>query len=91
MRYLFINTTCGRGSHGKICVQLSKELTKQGHECRIAYGRNDVPDEVKPISIRIGNKVSILFHVLMTRIFDIHGLASIISTKRFIKWAEESN
>ena len=91
MRYLFINTTCGRGSHGKICVQLSKELTKQGHECRIAYGRNDVPDEVKPISIRIGNKVSILFHVLMTRIFDIHGLASIISTKRFIKWADEYN
>lgn len=89
MRVLFINTTCGQGSHGKICVQLAKEYIAQGHECMIAYGRNSVPDEAASLAIQIGDKLSIYGHVLLTRLLDRHGLGSRQATKRFLQWADE--
>lgn len=89
MRVLFINTTCGRGSHGKICVQLAKDYISEGHECRIAFGRENAPEEIKEFAIRIGGHLSLYSHVLMTRAFDMHGLGSVIATSRFLKWAEK--
>lgn len=88
MKVLLINETCGRGSHGKICCRQAEEYLRQGHICRIAYGREDVPLEYKDIAIKIGGKLSIYTHVLLTRLFDAHGLGSYFATKSFIRWAD---
>ena len=37
MKVVQINTTCGSGSTGKICVAVSELLTKQGVENYILY------------------------------------------------------
>lgn len=88
MRVLFINETCGQGSHGKICIEIAKKFMSEGHGCRIAYGRENVSDEYRDIAIRIGGSVSIYSHVLITRLFDAHGLGSVVATKAFLKWAD---
>lgn len=90
MKILFINETCGTGSHGNICVDLARQYEKEGHTCRIAYGRSSyVPDSAADLGVRIGNKVDVLFHVFLTRLFDRHGMGSRWATLRFLKWVEE--
>ena len=90
MKVLFINTTCGIGSHGRICGELAEEYERQGYECKIAYGRG-CSEKYARFGRQIGNKFSIYSHVLETRLFDRHGLGSVQATKAFLKWAEEYN
>lgn len=91
MRVLFVNTVCGIGSTGKICCELAENYTKDGHLCKIAYGRGVVPSKYDKYAYRIGNVFDIYFHVFVTRMFDKHGLASKKATYNFIKWADEFN
>jgi len=63
----------------------------QGHECRIAYGRDDIPKELNSIAIRIGNQASVYAHVFLTRLFDRHGFGSVFATQQFLKWADAYN
>lgn len=88
MKVLEINTVCN-GSTGHIAQDIAKDFISNGNECVIAYGRGNPPKDIK--SYRIGSKLSIYFHVLMTRLFDKHGFASKHATKKFIKWIEEYN
>ena len=88
MKILFINETCGRGSHGKICAEMAERMEAEGHQCKIAYGRNDVPERYKKFAYLIGSKASVYTHVLLTRLFDAHGMGSIKATKKFIEWVE---
>lgn len=88
MRVLFVNTTCGRGSHGKICGELASQHIANGDECRIAYGRESVPEQYQSIAIKIGNKASTYSHVLKSRIFDAHGFGSKTATRKFLQWAD---
>lgn len=89
MRVLFINEVCGHTSTGKICAEQAEKMALEGNEVRIAYGRDDfVPEHYQKYAIRIGNRWSVLRHVVMTRIFDKHGLGSKAATRKFIKWAE---
>ena len=90
MKVLFINTTCGVGSHGRICGELAEDYEKQGHICKIAYGRG-CSDRFSRFGYQIGNKFSIYSDVLNTRLFDKHGLNSKIATKNFLKWADSFN
>ena len=47
MKVLMINSVCGIGSTGRICTDIAQELEKQGHEVKIAYGRDGhVPETV---------------------------------------------
>ena len=39
MKILLINSVCGVGSTGKICVDLAKLIVSKGDDCVIAYGR----------------------------------------------------
>lgn len=92
MKILFINTTGGTASHGNICFELAKKHENKGDICRIAYGRNPSQDKkFKEFGYRIGNKFDIIYHVLLTRLFDKHGLGSKQATKKFITWANEYN
>ena len=66
MKVLLINSVCGIGSTGRICTDLATEFEAQGHEVKIAYGREEVQDidnesdwnlaEIKYQKFILGNK-----------------------------------
>ncbi len=92
MKILMINSHCGAGSTGKICVKLAERLEAEGHEVKIAFGRYAfVPEQYKKYAIRIGSDFEVKVNALLTRITDKEGLYSKVSTKKFLDWAEEFN
>lgn len=91
MKVLLVNVCCGTGSTGRICTDIATNLEKQGHDVRIAYGRDEVPDQYKRFAVRIGTDFDWKLHALQTRLFDTNGFCSNRATKTFLKWAEEFN
>lgn len=90
MRVLMINSVCGIGSTGRICTDLAQEFERDGHEVKIAYGRDEnVPEKFRKYAVRIGTAVDVKVHGVLTRVFDVHGFGSKSATKKFLKWAEE--
>ena len=84
---LQINAVINSGSTGRIAEEIGLKAMKNGWESYIAYGRNERPSKSK--KIKIGNKFGIYWHVLITRLFDKHGLGSKRATKRLIKEIEK--
>ena len=84
---LQINTVINSGSTGHIAEELGKLAIANGWKSYIAYGRN--PRPTASIPIKIGSRLDVLFHVLVTRLFDLHGLASRRATKRLVRQIEE--
>lgn len=80
---LQINSVCGKGSTGRIVLDIHNALIEQGHKSLVAYGRE--PAIGCENAIRIGTKKDIYAHGLYTRIFDKHGLGSQKATRQFIK------
>ena len=92
MRILFINSVCGIGSTGRICLELAQKYEAQGHTVRIAYGRSDeISDDAKRYGVKIGNRADLYSHVLKTRLLDQHGFGSAYATRRFLEWADKYN
>jgi len=89
MKVLQINTTVNFSSIGRIAEDIGKVLMKNGHQSYIAFGRGNRPSASE--LIRIGNKVDVYLHVLQTRLFDNHGLASVSATKKLIQEIEKIN
>ena len=89
MKILMINVVCGIGSTGRICTDLAEELEKRGHEVKIAYGREDVPEKYQKYAIRIGTNLDVKMHGLMARMFDFAGFASKTATIKFVQWIRE--
>lgn len=90
-RLLMINSTCGIGSTGRICVELAKEFEKKGYEVKIAYGRGKVPESCAACAIKIGTLLGQTMHGFRTRIMDKHGFGSKKATRDFLRWAESYN
>lgn len=88
MKILLINSVCGVGSTGKICVELAEYYENHGHTAVIAYGRVQAHKKYESISKRIGNDNDVKIHGLITRILDRHGFGSYIATKEFVNWIE---
>ena len=89
MKVLLINSVCGIGSTGRICTDLAQQFEAQGHEVKIAYGRDgNVPERFRKYAVRIGSDWDVRVHGVGSRLFDAHGLASKRATKQFLKWAE---
>lgn len=80
---LQINETVNVGSTGRIASQLGEIALLFGWNSIIAYGRDGL--EYKSKTIKIGTRISILLHVALTRLFDRHGLGSVIATKVFVR------
>ena len=91
MKILMINSVCGIRSTGRICTDLAAEMESQGHEVKIAYGREVVPKRFEKYAVRIGNDIGVYLHLLESQLFDAHGLGSKKATREFLKWAEEYN
>lgn len=91
MKILQINSVCGIRSTGRIATDLATEFESQGHECKIAYGRETVPEKFQKYAVRIGTDVDVKKNALAARLFDNEGFNAKKATKEFIKWADEYN
>ena len=92
MRVLLINEVCGTGSTGRICTDLALRIEKEGHEVKIAYGReDDVPKQYKRFAVRIGSRFDVMCHAALARVFDMAGFGSRYATIKFIKWVKAYN
>lgn len=89
MRILMINVVCGIRSTGRICTDLAAALEAQGHEVKIAYGREGVPEQYKKYAVRIGNDWDVNLHGVKARLFDACGFGSIRATREFINWVKK--
>ena len=79
-------------STGKIMRTLGELAQAAGWESYVAYSR--ARDGVPPHSSRlvpVGNKADLLLHLVATRLFDAHGLASRLATRRFVARLRELN
>ena len=88
MKVLQINSVCGIRSTGRICTDIADILQENGDECRIGYGRSEVPQRYSQIAVPIGSKKDLVKHALGTRLFDNTGFYSKGATKRFLKWVD---
>ena len=89
MKVLQINSVCGRGSTGRIATDLADILHEQGHDSRIAYGRETAPEKYRNIAIRIGSDRDVRIHGVQTRLLDAHGFGSKKATRNFLRWATQ--
>lgn len=78
-----ITIEANAGSTGKASEALCDELTTQGWDCIIAYGRNNYQSKHK--TYPIGNRLGQFFHLLKARLLDAEGLGSRWATQRLVK------
>lgn len=84
---LQINLSANVGSHGRIAEEIGLAAMKLGWRSVIAYGRSANASQSE--LIRVGSNIDIYEHLVETRLFDNHGLASRLATKRFIEKVKE--
>ena len=89
MKILQINSVCGIRSTGRICADIADILIANGDDCRVAYGRESVPESYNDIAVRIGNDADVNCHAFTSRIFDNTGHGSKKATRDFLKWVDE--
>ena len=87
LKLLQINTSVNTGSAGRITEDIGKTAKAAGYESFIAYGRKSKGSCSK--LIRIGNKIDLIFHLLISRLFDRHGLGSKRATQSFVRQIEK--
>lgn len=77
-------------STGRIMQEIGDLAMQHGWESYIAYsrGRDGVPDCTSQL-IPIGNRWSVAWHGVVTRLLDRHGLASTQATKDFIRQVDD--
>ena len=82
MRIVQINSVCGKGSTGKICVAVSELLTKKGIENYILYASGNTN---YPLGRKYMSDFDVKFQALKSRIFGNYGFNSQLATKRLLK------
>ena len=91
MKILQINVVCGVKSTGRIATDIALLAREKGHDCKVAYGRDIVPDALQTFAKKIGGKFSVRAHALYARLFDASGLGSKTATRKLVKWIKEYN
>ena len=85
-RLVQINSVVGTGSTGRIADEIGKYAIRNGWDSYIFYGRYGNSEISK--TIRIGKGIDINNHLIQTRLFDNHGLASIRATAKMLEEIE---
>ncbi len=78
-----------KGSVGRIAEQIGLKMKYNGWSSYIAYGRPGLISD--SILIKIGNFIDIVYHLIITRLFDRHCFGSRIATKKLVKKIETLN
>ena len=84
MKVMFIHSQCENGGISRIVFSLCDLLEKEGNSGIFAFSRGFVPEGKEKICKMFGSKASVIYHVLMTRFFDLHGHGSKYATKELI-------
>jgi len=87
MKVFQISSELNSGSVGRIAEQIGEQVLKQGWESYIAYARDNQPSTSK--IIKIGKKLDIIKHGILTRITDRHGFGSKKATLKLIENIKE--
>jgi glycosyltransferase involved in cell wall biosynthesis len=82
-KLLQINTVANTGSTGRIAEGIGLLAMSNNWESHIVFGRYG--NESQSQLLKIGSKLSIYWHVIMTRLFDSHGFHSDHATFRLIR------
>lgn len=82
-----INVVCN-GSTGKIMCDISKELENKNYKSYIFFGRGNKNKNLN--CYRIGNKLTIYFHVLLARL-GLNGHGSYFATKKLVRKLKKIN
>ncbi len=82
MKIVQINSVCGSGSTGKICVAVSRLLTRQHIENHILYA---VGSSDYPLGIRHMEDRDLKLQILKSRLSGYYGFQSIGATKRLLR------
>lgn len=89
MKVLQVNTVCGTGSVGRICMDLYELCEEHGIEAYMAYGRGPVRTDIK--AYKTGNYIDMLGHVFGNFVRGRSGFCSGTTTKAFLKYLDECN
>ena len=87
MKVLQVNSVANIGSTGRIMEQIGLAAQRAGWESYIAYGRRASISQSH--LIKIGSSLDIMWHGVVSRLFDAHGLGSHLATRRFIKTIQD--
>lgn len=89
MNVLQIDVSVNVGSTGRIAEQIGQKILENNGKSTIAFGRYEAASVSE--KIKIGTRWEQAHHLIITRIFDKHGLGSISGTKTLIKKIEKLN
>lgn len=82
-----INVVCN-GSTGKIMCDIAKKAESENIDTYCFFGRGKANTDIN--CIKIGNKISILFHAFLARL-GFNGFGSYFSTKKLVKKLKKIN
>ncbi len=88
MKIVQINATCGKGSTGKICVDISKLLTQKRIENYILYSSGETS---YPLGIKCSEGRYLKIQALKSRLFGNWGFNSVKATQRIIRELDRIN
>ena len=86
MKVVQINTTCGVGSTGKICVDISKKMTEEGIENYILFSSKTNGYE---LGIQCADDLYIKAQAFKSHVFGNYGFNSVKETKKMIQELEK--
>ena len=86
MKVAIINSVCGTGSTGEICVKLSEKLLDNKIDCKIFYG---IGESNYNNSVKFSYTFDVKLHQLRTRVLGKHAFYSELSTYRLINMLKE--
>ena len=86
VRVLQINSVCGKGSTGKLAVQISDVLTENGVENYIAYGYGTT---TASNAFRFSAMWEAHLHSFLSRRFCKQGYGSVLATRKLIRWMKK--
>ena len=86
MKVIQINAIYGSKSTGTIVREIQSCCREYGIECYVAYSIADRPDSKVPNGYHIGNKLTVKWHALLSRVFGKQAYFNRFTTWLLIKW-----